>query len=372
MLMAQTHSRLAIFLPGLLGGGAERSMLNLAQGIAAQGYPVDLVLAHAEGPYLAQVPASIRLVDLKASRALASLPALTRYLRQERPAALLSALSRSNLIALWARYLTRFPGRVVVNEQDTLSQWAHRSSDWRHKVTPALTHFFYRWADSVVAVSQGVADDLVQVVGIPQDRVQVIFNPGVTPALREKAQAELDHPWFQPGEPPVLLAVGRLSKQKDFTTLLYAFDRLRKFHAARLLILGEGPERPTLETLVAQLGLGEAVSLPGFVDNPYPYMARAAAFVLSSIHEGLPTVLVEALYCGAPIVATDCPSGPYEILKGGELGCLVPMQDPVALADGMALALADKSPRPNAASWQPYTMEYIAGQYIDTLLGGGS
>ncbi|MCZ6872143.1 MAG: glycosyltransferase, partial [bacterium] len=189
------------------------------------------------------------------------------------------------------------------------------------------------------------------------------------PETRKKVQAPLVHPWFEPGCPPVLLAVGRLAKQKDFGTLLRAFARLRRSQPARLLILGEGPERPALETLVRELGLEQDVRLPGFVDNPYAYMARASAFVLSSLWEGLPTVLVEALFCGAPVVATDCPSGPREILRGGELGGLVPMRDPVALADSMQMALAGKIPRPTRESWQSYTVETVVDRYIAILFG---
>ena len=369
--MTNNQKRLAIFLPGLYGGGAERTMLNLAQGIAAQGYPVDLVLAHAEGPYLAQVPDSVRVVDLKTSRVLSSLPALVRYLRQEQPTALLSALSRANIVAVWARRLAGGPERVIVNEQDTLSSWAREPGDWRRKITLPMASYFYRWADKVVAVSHGVADDLVEVVRIAEAQVKVIFNPGITPALRQKAEMPLDHPWFQPDQPPVLLAVGRLSKQKDFETLIKAFAILRQAQPVRLLILGEGPERATLETLIDTLNLSQDVSLPGFVDNPYPYMVRAAAFVLSSLHEGLPTVLVEALYCGTPIVATDCPSGPREILENGQLGSLVPMSDPASLASAVQNVLDGNAPRPTCESWQSYTLEVVSSQYIEALLGPG-
>lgn len=344
-------------------------MVNLAGGIADLGYPLDLVLARAEGPYLAQIPPSVRLVDLQASRALASLPALVRYLRRERPAAVLSALSRANLIALWSRRLAGFSGRVVVNEQDTLSHWARESSNWKHRVTPPLARYFYRGADQVVAVSQGVADDLIRIIGVPQQRVRVIFNPGVTPALRDKAQAPLEHEWFRPDQPPVILAVGRLSKQKDFATLLRAFARLRQSRTARLMILGEGPEREALEATRRELDLDADVAMPGFVANPYAYMTRADVFVLSSIHEGLPTVLVEALYCGVPIVSTDCPSGPREILKQGELGMLVPMASPVELSQALRLAIDGRSPRPTPESWRPYALDTIANRYVEALLG---
>ncbi|MHA2282682.1 MAG: glycosyltransferase [Planctomycetota bacterium] len=369
------QKQIAIFLPALYGGGAERTMLNLAQGIANCGYAVDLVLAQVEGPYLTEIPESVRLVDLgqgilvNNNRTLKRLPALVRYLRREQPDAMLSALNRANFVALWARRLAGTPQRLVINEQNTLSQDALNAQFRLAWLLPYLAKYFYRWADSVVGVSQGVADDLVQVVGIPKQLVKVIYNPGVMPGISEKAKSPLDHPWFQPGEPPVLLAVGRLTKQKDFTILIKAFALLRQSRSARLLIVGEGPERQMLETLIQQLDVKEDISIPGFIENPYAYMGRASVFILSSLWEGLPTVLMEALFCGAPIVATDCPSGPREILRNGEDGRLVPMNDHIALAEAMAAALDGKVPPPSQESWQPYTLETIVEQYINILLG---
>ena len=220
----------------------------------------------------------------------------------------------------------------------------------------------------MVAVSHGVADDLVRTVGVPERKIKVIYNPGITPGLRDKVRAEVDHPWFVRGQPPVLLAVGRLAKQKDYGTLLTAFAKIRKTHSVRLLILGEGSERRTLEERVRELDVEQHVALPGFVDNPYAYMARSAAFVLSSVWEGLPTVLMEALYCGVPIVATDCPSGPREILKDGQLGRLVPMRDPDLLAEAIVSVLNGQAPEPSADACRPFTLDFVVGQYIDTLL----
>jgi glycosyltransferase involved in cell wall biosynthesis len=367
MIHSPGQRQLAIFVPAMYGGGAERAMLKLARGISARGYAVDLVLALAEGPYLAEVPGSVRLVDLKARRVLTSLPALVRYLRRKRPDALLSVL-HSNVVALWARRLAGVRMRVVVSERNTLSRVVRYESDLRVQLTPRLAKHFYPWADGIIAVSKGVADDLVRVTGISRQRIQVIYNPIVTPDLRSKAQAPLEHPWFRPGEPPVILAVGRLAAQKDFPTLIRAFAHARQTHPARLLILGEGEERPALEALVQQLGIGSDVSLPGFVVNPYPYMARASLFVLSSRWEGLPGVLIEALYCGAPLIATDCPSGPREILAGGQYGQLVPVGDADALARAIEATLASRPPHPPRESWRPFELEVVVSQYVNVLL----
>ena len=351
------------------GGGAQRVTLNLAQGMAERGYTVDLVLARAEGPYLAQIPESVRLIDLQASRVLNSLPALARYLRRERPQAMLSAMHYVNIIALWARRLSGVPTRVVVSEHSVPSYSAQHASSRRGRQLPQLARYFYSWAGGIVAVSRGVADDLAQVTSIPRQRIQVIYNPVVTPELRTKAQANLDHPWFAPGQPPVLLGTGRLTVEKDFPTLIQAFAQVRRNRPARLLILGEGHQRPALEALVRQLDLEGEVGLPGFVENPYPYMSRASLFVLSSRYEALPTVLIEALYCGAPLVATDCPGGTREILADGRYGQLVPVGDVAALAQAIETTLAGKTPPPPDDGWQPFELETAVSKYVSLLMG---
>jgi glycosyltransferase involved in cell wall biosynthesis len=361
--------RLAIFISSMRGGGAQRAMLNLAQGIARRGYAVDLVLARAEGPYLADVPASVRVVDLKAARVLSGLPALIRYLRRERPQAMVSALAYVNIVALWARRMAGVPLRMIVNEQNTLSYSASHSQRRRARLMPALVKRYYPWADGVVTVSEGVGDDLARVTGIPREAIKVIYNPAVMAlAVQERAKAPLDHPWFKPGQPPVMIAVGRFHVQKDFLMLIQAFAQVRKAQRARLLILGEGRERPMLEALVQQLGVEQDVSLPGFVTNPFAYMARATLFVLSSRWEGLPTVLVEALCCGTPVIATDCPSGPREILREQRYGQLVPVGDTAAMAAAITKALENTTPRPPRESWLPFELEVIVDQYLKILL----
>lgn len=367
------NGKLAIFLPNLDGGGAERTMLNLAEGMAARGYNVDLVLAQADGSYAKSVSTSLRVVDLgrgslaRRFKTVRRLPALVRYLRKEKPEVLLSALTEANVVALCARFIARYPDRVVVNEQNTLSQKVGKESRGIQKWYPLLARLTYRYADRVIGVSQGVVDDLIENIGLSESNSIVIYNPGITPKVRENAQASIDHPWFGANQPPVILSVGRLHMQKDYGTLLRAFKLVREKQAARLLILGDGEERPVLEKQIQDLGIAEDVDLPGFVDNPHVYMANAAVYVLSSRWEGLPTVLVEALYCGATLVATDCPSGPKEILQNGQLGCLVQMQNPGSLADGIQRALDGTAPRAKADSWRVYDLDTIIDKYIDLL-----
>ena len=344
-------------------------MVNLAKGFAEQGLKVDLVLAKAEGPYLSQVPARVRVVDLKASRVLTSLPGLVRYLKQERPAALLSAMNHANIVAIWARKITGIPCRLVVSVHSTLSKETENASYARTRVMPFFIRWFYPWADSIVAVSRGVAEDLVKVTGIPRELIKVIYNPVVTPKLLEKAKVSIDHPWFRSGQPPVILSVGRLTKQKDFPTLIRAFALVRTERSARLMILGEGEERPKLEALVRELGLEDDVSMPGFVDNPYAYMARAAVFVLSSLWEGLSNVLIEAMAVGTPVVSTDCPSGPAEILEGGKWGKLVPVGDVEGLAGAITEQISSPIGLGIAAACDRFMLEKIVEQYGEILVG---
>jgi len=366
--MRKSTHRFAFFLPGLYEGGAERITLNLISGISARGYLVDLVLARAEGPYMEQIPDGVRLIDLKAPRVMGSLPALIRYLRYERPSVMVSAMF-ANLIALWARRLSGVPLRLFLTEHNTLASVIKNKTDIRWKVYPKMARWFYPWADAIIAVSTAVKNDLIQTAHISSDLIRVIYNPIVTPELKEKSKGSLEHPWFKEGEPPVLLSVGRLTDQKAFDVLIRAFSIVRKEHPAHLIILGEGENRDPLQTLIGQLGLEQDVELMGFVQNPYPFMAQASLFVLSSRWEGLPTVLVEALYLGTPIIATDCPGGSRDILRGGKFGRLVPVDEPVILAETIAGSLNDGRFSPSQESWQPFSLNFIVDRYIELLVG---
>ena len=362
-------NKVALFIPSLAGGGAERVMLNLARGFAAQGIEVDLVLAKAEGPYLAEVPPQINIVDLKAKRVLTSLPNLIRYLRKEQPAVLLSALEHANVIALWARKLSNVHTRVVISVHVTLSQDSSNAPTIRGRFfAPVAIKKFYPWADTVVVVSKAAQQDLLLTTKLDPERVRVILNPVISPDLFEKTKTRPEHPWFEPGQPPVILGVGRLTQAKDFPTLIKAFALVRKQRTARLMILGEGEDRSKLEKLISDLELQDDVCLPGFVNNPYAYMAHASVFVLSSVFEGLPTVLIESLAIGTPVVATDCPSGPREILQDGRYGPLVPVGNAQAIAEGVLACLQQtRSENSQEDAWAPFELNKIVQQYIDAF-----
>ncbi len=332
-----SERRIAFFLPTLAGGGAERVALNLLKGMLERDISLDLVLANAEGPYLEQVPDRVRIVNLGTSGVIKAIPALAKYLKENRPVGLLAHMNHANIAAILARDLAGVKTKLVGVEHDTLS--ASKSKLRRSKLLPPMMKWLYPRADAIVGVSQGVSTDLDCELGFQAGTVKTIYNPVIDRDTISKAEAPLEHPWFQAGSPPVFLAVGRLSPQKDFLNLIQAFGLLRQHQHARLMILGEGEMRSELEAKIDMLGIGEDVSMPGFVQNPYAYMSHATAFVLSSRWEGLPTVLIEAMACGCSVIATDCPSGPQEILAAGKYGLLVPIENATALADAMAKTL---------------------------------
>ena len=376
-------------------------MLNVADGLARRAHRVDLVLCKATGAYLDHVPDKVRIIELrkhshwlgrasagaadlkgfssflfpivlarKSPSAIRYLPDLVRYLRREKPTAILSALTHTNLTAVWGRRQADISARVIVSEHNHLSRSIRSRRQWRWRFVTPLVRRAYPQADAIVGVSDGVAADLSRLAHLPRERVTTIYNPVVTPDLQAKARAPLDHAWFHPGAPPVVLGIGRLVSQKDFPTLLRAFARVRAQRPVRLVILGEGKLRAELETLARTLGITADVALPGFVENPYAYMARAAVFALSSAWEGLSNVVIEALACGCPVVSTDCPSGPAEILAGGAYGTLVPVGDETALAQAICDTLDNPPHRERLIERsQFFSADRAVEQYERLLLG---
>ncbi|HYC31549.1 MAG TPA: glycosyltransferase [Gemmatimonadales bacterium] len=355
---------IAFFLPTVRGGGAQRVVVNLIQGLVDRRRPVDLVLATRTGVFLDQIPPEVRIVDLRAGRLIRSLVPLTRYLKRERPRVVVSSMSHANLIALWAARLAGTGTPVVATVHNTMSQSTQGLGRLGGVLEPRLLRAFYPWASSIVAVSEGAADDLARTSGLRRERVSVVYNPVITPEMMAMAARRPDHPWLAPGAPPVILGVGRLTAQKDFPNLIRAFAALRARREARLIILGEGEDRPLLEALIASLGVAHDVSLPGFRPDAMAYMASSALFALSSAWEGLPTVLIEAMAAGARVVSTDCPSGPREILQNGRLGRLVPVGDSGALAEAMERTLAEAALPVPAEALTPYTRDAAVDNYL--------
>ncbi|MDX2236151.1 MAG: glycosyltransferase [Hyphomonadaceae bacterium] len=364
---SRRNADIAIVLHDLRGGGAERAMLRLLAGFVAEGLAVDLVLFQKAGVYVDDIPEAVRVIDLKAARVLSGVPRLADYLRRARPAVALSALTHVNVATILAAQMAgaRRP-KIFVSERNHISLRRRADRTLRSRMVYASMRWAYPIADRVIAVSEGVAADLRTLARLPDRQVVVAYNPVFDETLLQKADAPAHHPWLGDGGDPIILAAGRLQPQKDFGLLIDAFATLlAQGVAARLLLLGEGPDRAALEARAGAHGLGDdRIAMPGFIDNPLPYMKACAAFALSSRYEGFPNVLVEALACGAPIVATDCPSGPQEILDGGRWGALVPVGDAPAFA--LALRRAIESPpdrAPLKIAAQRFSVEAAVARY---------
>ncbi|HEU4515267.1 MAG TPA: glycosyltransferase [Nocardioidaceae bacterium] len=368
----RVNGTIALVIASMGRGGAERALAKLATGLAERGEQVDLVLARAGGPFLAELHPAVRVVHLDAPRLVAALLPLVRYLRRNRPAVVFSALDYVNVVTVIARALSGVRVPLVVSERNTLSSAVANTKRRSTRWMPRLIRLTYPHADAVVAVSEGVATDLVDLCGLRPDSVHVLNNPVVTPEVVRMRAEPVEHPWLRDKTTPTVVAVGRFVPQKDFATLLEAFAAARRSRPARLVILGEGVLRPDLEQLAARLGVADDVSMPGFSANPYPAMAAADVFVLSSLWEGSPGVLIEAMSCGTPVIATDCPSGPRQILDGGRYGRLVRPGDPAGLADALVDALDGRIAAPPRESWQPYEQDSSVEAYLDLLSRAGT
>ena len=376
-------AHITMLIQKLKGGGAERSVFRTAGGLAERGHDVDIVLFSPTFAYPGELPRASRLIVLcgrfgwmrrarsdvpegtlwrpelafpyrlaglaaglvrefwKSARVLmrpASLGhalRLARYFERERPDIVFANLASAEYAAFFAARLVPSPPLIVP---------ILRSADEPGTKSTRRRQLLFPMATRLVAVSHGVSENIAAIVEVPSEvEIETIYNPAFAPEIARHAEATPDHPWIRDGGPPVVLGVGRLTPQKDFPTLIEAFHRVIVERPCRLLILGEGFGRAELESQIRALGLEDRVSLPGWADNPWAFMARAALFVLSSRYEGLSNVLVEALTCGCPAVSTDC-AGSLEILENPDL--LAPMGDPERLAKAMLRALArpaDKS-----------------------------
>ena len=361
---------LALFVPSFDKGGVERMVTNLARGLDGLGYAVDMVVRRRGSRYLDALAPSVRVVELDLMGG-DLLSAAVRYLKTAAPGVLVSSKDVNNALAVAARRRAGVATRVYVRaaiaesarvaDQFFLTRW--RSYRTMRRV--------YRQADGVIAVSHDLAADVAGITGIPIQEIRVAHNPVVTPEMLRLAQVPLQHPWFRPGAPPVVLGSGRLARVKNFALLIRAYARIRSELECRLLILGEGRERNALMGLARKLGVSEDVELPGFVDNPFAYLSRARLFASASLAEGSPNALTEALALGIPVVSSDCRSGPREILQEGRYGALVPVGDERGFANAMLDALQHpRRPEFLRQAALPYTLDGSAREYA-AILGLG-
>ena len=355
---------LAFFFPTFTPGGIERVMITLSREFLSRGIEVDILVADRRGPFENRIPEEARIVDLEAGRVARSLFPVRNYLQHRQPDVLLSGHTHANLVCVWAALLseTDVTTAVGVHTMESAKKRQGIKSRLIRRMVPAT----YRRADRIIAVSEGTAADASAITSLPRDRISVIRNPVSRPSDDQSTDV---HPWITADDRRVILGAGRLSPAKDFSTLVRAFKRVHEADAsARLVILGEGDERPALERLVSQLEIEAYVDLPGYVDDPSPYMAGSNVFVLSSRREGFGLVLVEAMAVGTPVVSTDCPTGPDEILAYGEFGRLVPVGNPRAMANAILETMDDpESHEVLKQRTRAFDPEVVADEYLATL-----
>lgn len=358
----------AVFISYSGDGGVERMINNLIAGMLDVGKTVDVVVLKREGAHFRALPQGARVVALPTRHAVWAPPFLWRYLHRAKPKALLAAKDRASRAALAMHRWNARETRVVIRAGNHLSRLLDERSHGFRALRLRAARRLYPLADAVVAVSQGVADDLISTTGVAPDRVHVVRNPTITPDIDERALEPTGHPWLDTPGPPVIVGIGRLARQKDFATLMRAFARLLCERDARLVILGEGRERAELERLANHLEISEALDMPGFVTNPYAWLQRASLFALSSAWEGSPNALTEAMHLGRPVVATDCSSGPNELLDGGRIAPLIPIGDDAALACAISSTLA-RPPEPQRlrAAVAEYHPKVSTARYLEVL-----
>jgi len=353
----------AILAPLKEWGGIEGKLVTLGREFLRRGVVPELVRIRGGAvPYPERMPEGFRVTELRTRSKWDGVPRVAAYLRRSRPDAVLTVKDHSAQVAILARALARVRVPVYIKATNTLSVVARRP------LQRLMIRWLYPRADRIIAISEGVADDLCQRFGVPRERVAVIYNPAVTEDFPERVRAGADHPWLDGGGIPVIVGAGRLTRQKDFATLIEAFARLRASRPARLIVFGEGPERAALEARAAELGVAKDVDLPGRVADLLPSVARADVFALSSRYEGLGNVLIEALAAGTPAVSTDCPHGPGEILDHGRYGRLVPVGDAAALAGALAATL-DSPPAAEllAGAVDRFRAGPVAEQYLAVM-----
>lgn len=383
------------------GGGVDRCQWRLANEYARQGHRVDVVVFDTRGIDTSRIPSSINLVALSPSgnmktklfilrhlrhllrsiflpillplrpnQRLRYLPGLTAYLRRSTPDIFISAGTYENVVSLLANAVTGYKTPILVSERNPLSEKLKKDKHankarWKH--LPPLLNKLYPKAAAVVAISHTLRDDLTKELSIDPKCFATIYNPVIDNHSLQVIETALPpHRWLGRKDYPVIVCVGRLRKQKDYPTILRALAHLKKTSPHRLIIVGDGPEKKNLKNEAEMLGVSEDVDFVGYKENALEFIASADVFVLCSIYEGLPAVLIEALAAGAPIVSTDCPGSSAEILANGRYGVLVPPRDPEALADGIKKALnTTLDPRALRQRGRQFTVELASHRYLE-------
>ena len=357
---------IAFVIPDLKGGGAQKMMINLANEFSARGDHVDLVLFNQSGTYQKDIEAFVNIVDLDKNRAAQSIGSLKRYIKDKSPDVMVSALLHVNLVAIISRLFSGHKKtKLIVTERNYLSQNLSTANFFNHFFLKNMVKFLYPYADKVIGISNGVCDDLRDLIN-PNDKsfIQTIYNPVVTKDFIRKLKHDSKN-IFPDNAGVKLIASGRLVIQKDYPTLFKALALYQeKYGAVHLAVLGDGALKNDLLEMANQLNIKENISFLGFVENPLSYMKQADIFVVSSAWEGFCNVIVEALYSGLKIVSTDCFSGPSEILQNGKYGELIPVGNALEFSEGIyRTAQANINPENQKNRAQDFTVEKISDEF---------
>ena len=351
-----------------LGGGIGRNIINLANEFNSMGYKVDVLLDTDKGQLINLLNDKIGIKILPTSHPVGGLISLVPYLVNFRPEAILTPVVRHTALALNAKIVTRSSTRLYAEVHNTYSKTFQFLKPFKRKTRIKRIQRYYPKCNGIITVSNGVADDFSSLTGIPRTSLTTVYNPIVTRELQDMAEEPVEHPWLQAGQPPVILGVGRLVSAKNFPLLIEAFELQRKKMECRCLIIGDGPQRSDVETKAAKSQFADDIDILGHRENPFAYMKKAAIFVLSSSWEGFGNVLVEAMSTGTPVISTDCPSGPREILEDGIHGILVPVGDPSAMAEAIHQTLLQPPSRENTKrAAERFSVRTISEHYLQVF-----
>jgi glycosyltransferase involved in cell wall biosynthesis len=350
-------------------GGIGRSLANLANALYRLGYRIDILVDKQEFPYAREVADGINIRRLRTSHRIGGIGHLLSYVIRYKPNVVLTPFVQLTVLTVRTRSLFRMPLRIYANLHSTYSvDFTGLPPEKRKRRITDMKKYYPR-CDGIIAVSKGVAEDFSNLTGIPGEKIKTIHNPIVTDALIQSSENRPDHEWFSPGQPPVLLGMGRLIDSKNFDELIHAFITVRREKECRLVLLGDGPARAGLEQLANTSPFAKDIMFMGHQDNPFPFLRYSSILVLSSSYEGLPSTLIESLAVGTPVVSTDCPHGPREILEDGRFGELVSVHDPAALSEAIKRTIEnplDGSTLKTAA--EKFRDTSIAGSYL-TIFG---
>lgn len=372
-MSGSSRPHIAVFVPVLGGGGAERQMLNLMNEFVRHGVKTDVLVADAEqSDYLSELSEEVRVISFDVPStilSLPSLPSIISYLWNANPKVLVSVALWAHLAPLLACKIAGTNTRCVASVRNFHSREYKSGISFSRRIVLNISGYTLSKMDHVFAVTKRIRKDVIKNFGVKSTNVSVVNSPILDSDVSDRAQEYVEHPWFNDSDLPVLISVGRLTRQKNYPLLLRAFSEVRRQRHARLVVLGEGEERSSLERQARRLKINEDVDFVGFVDNPYAYMSKASLFVLASDWEGLQNVIVEALAVGCPVVSTDCPSGPREILDDGKYGRLVPTSAPESLAEAILEALRSTTDEEKLkARAQDFSDNAVADAYLRHLL----